>query len=294
MNNIIFKIFLFIFLTISSSFAKNDFYPNIPYEIDTQKKTYCDNRGKQFGHVIILIDITSKLEEAQIEFIRNHVFSEEFYLSREPFTKFSYLLIDNNDPKEKKFVFSKCRPKSGKTDPQIEGPTKKENPAILQEFYTRFTNAASMASNQIFESEFTSDRSLIYETIAYPFQNPTLEFSEKVGKRELIIVSDMMQYSDRLNFYKACNANSPNAKCPTFQDFMKNLSESDKDYINATSPNGEGVNLKMFYLNHRYETCKEIDKTLIELWKTYFVDQGFQVEEVTRQLDAFNFKKTCN
>ena len=227
MKHIILKIFLITFLGINSSFAAN--YPNVPNDIDLEKRTFCDKSGKQFGHVIILLDVTSKLEKSQINFIRDQVFSDEFYLSREPFTKFSYLLIDRNRPQEQKFIFSKCRPKSGKSDPKIEQASWTENEKILMKFYSDFTKDAYKAYEQVYKSEFTSNHSLIYETIAYVFQNPVLQFSKNVGKRELIIVSDMMQHSQRLNFYKACNANSLDAKCPTFQAFMKNL--SDKDHL---------------------------------------------------------------
>ena len=64
---------------------------------------------------------------------------------------------------------------------------------------------------------------------------------------------------------------------------MKNL--SDKDYLIATAPKGKDVNLKIIYLNNRYETNKEIDKSLIELWKNYFIDRGFQNVEIIRFLD---------
>ena len=64
---------------------------------------------------------------------------------------------------------------------------------------------------------------------------------------------------------------------------MKNL--SDKDYLTATAPKGKGVKLKIIYLNNRYETSKEIDKTLVELWKNYFIDRGFGNVEIVRQLD---------
>jgi hypothetical protein len=65
---------------------------------------------------------------------------------------------------------------------------------------------------------------------------------------------------------------------------MKNL--SDKDYLMSTAPEGKNVNLKIIYLNNRYETNKEIDKSLIELWKNYFIDRGFQNVEIIRFLDA--------
>lgn len=281
MKHIICKIFLIIFLATNHSFAAD--YPSIPNDIDLEKRTFCDKGGKQFGHVIILLDITSKLEKSQIDFIRDQVFSNEFYLSKEPFTKFSYLLIDRNRPHEQKFIFSKCRPKSGHSDPKIEQASWKENEKILKKFYGDFVKDALKAHEHAYKLETASNYSLIYETIAYVFQNPVLQFSKNVGKRELIIVSDMMQHSQRLNFYKACNANSSDAKCPTFQAFMKNL--SDKDHLTATAPDGAGVNLKMIYLNNRYETNKEIDKTLVELWKNYFIDRGFEKIDILRQQD---------
>lgn len=281
MRHIILKILLIIFFQISHGFAAD--YPSIPNDIDLQNRTYCDKGGKKFGHVVVLLDITSKLDKPQIDFIRDQVFSNQFYLDREPFTKFSYLLIDKNRPQEQKFVFSKCRPKSGNSTPKVEQNSWTENEKILMKIFGDFKKDALQAHEKVYSSNFSSNYSFIYETLAYVFQNPKFEFSDRVGKRELIIVSDMMQHSQRLSFYKACNANSPKAKCPTFETFMKNL--SDKDYLTATAPKGKGVNLKMIYLNNRYETNKEIDKTLVELWKNYFTDRGFQKVDVVRQLD---------
>ena len=92
-----------------------------------------------------------------------------------------------------------------------------------------------------------------------------------------------MQNSKRLSFYKACNASSANAKCPKFDTFMQNL--SDKDYLTATAPKGNNINLKIIYLNNRYETNKEIDRSLKELWKDYFANQNFKNIKVISQLD---------
>lgn len=281
MIHIIFKVFLIIFFYANSSVAAD--YPSIPNDIDLKNRTFCDKGGRKFGHVIVLLDVTSKLDKAQIDFIRDQVFSNEFYLARKPFTKFSYILIDNKSVQSQKFIFSKCRPKSGNSTPKVEQNSFFENEKVLMKFYNEFKKDALKSHEQVYQSKFNSNYSFIYETIAYVFQNPKFEFSEKVGKKELIIVSDMMQHSERLSFYRACNANSTKAKCPTFEAFMKNL--SDKDYLTATAPNGKNVDLKMIYLNNRYETNKEIDRTLVDLWKNYFTDRQFQNIKVIRQLD---------
>ncbi len=280
MKNIILISIILILLLNTKSIAKS--FPNIPKEIDVKGQTFCDKGGRKFGHAIILLDVTSELGVAQINFVKNTVFSKDFYLGFDPFTKFSYLMINNKSVQTQEFVFSKCRPKSGE-DSKLEKNSLNENKKYLERYYNDFLSDALLVSDKYLKNKLVSETSLIYETVAYIFQNPKFDFSEKAGRRDLIIVSDMMQNSERINFYKACNYKSPNAQCPSFSNFMKNL--SDKDYLIATAPKGKDVNLKIIYLNNRYETNKEIDKSLIELWKNYFIDRGFQNVEIIRFLD---------
>ena len=102
-NIILIKFLIILLLSATNSFAGK--YPNIPKGVD--HKTYCDDKGGKYGHVIVVVDLTTKLDKARIEFIKDQVFSKEFYLKYEPFTKFSYFLIDNNEPTKQKFLFSK-------------------------------------------------------------------------------------------------------------------------------------------------------------------------------------------
>ena len=285
-NLILTKFFLtsLLSLFLSGSLLAKD-YPNIPKDLNM--KSYCDKSGGKYGHVIVVIDLTSDLQKAQIDFIKDQVFSKEFYTNYYPFTKFSYFLIDNKKPQEQEFIFSKCRPKTGnKRFRKNEAASFSENVKVLEKFSNNFFLQAEAAFNSIFKNKINSDNSFIYETIAYIFQNPKSDFGSKHSeayKRELILVSDLMQNSKRLSFYKACNASSANAKCPKFDTFMQNL--SDKDYLTATAPKGNNINLKIIYLNNRYETNKEIDRSLKELWKDYFANQNFKNIKVISQLD---------
>lgn len=279
-NILLIKFLIILLLSINPVYASKA--PNIPKGID--KTTYCDKKGGSFGHVIVVIDLTTKLDEARIEFIKYQVFSKEFYMNYDPFTKFSYFLVNHNEPTKQKFLFSKCRPKTGDGNlSKLEKATLFENSKVLNNYSSRFFNEANNQHNDIFSVKKDSKYSYIYETIAYIFQNPKSDFKSKHRRRDLIIVSDMMQNSDRLSFYKACNAKSNKAKCPKFSSFMNNL--SDKDYMTATAPKGNNINLKMIYLNNRYETNKEIDRSLKELWVEYFKSRNFKKIEVVSQLD---------
>ena len=281
MKNILLIKFLIIFLlNINSVYASKT--PNIPKGIDNT--TYCDKNGGSFGHVIVVLDLTTKLDEARIEFIKDQVFSKEFYLNYSPFTKFSYFLINQDEPTKQKFLFSKCRPKTGDANlSKQEKATLFENSKVLSVYSTRFFNDAKDLHNQIFSTKKDSKYSYIYETIAYIFQNPKSDFKFNHSERELIIVSDLMQNTKRLSFYNACKANSDNAICSTFEKFMHNL--SDKDYLLATSPDGSGINLQLIYLNNRCETNKSLDKSLKVLWENYFINQNFKLKNTIHQTD---------
>ena len=108
----------------------------------------------------------------------------------------------------------------------------------------------------------------------------------------MIIVSDLLQNTERLSFYRACNASSANAKCPSFKDFKKKNS-ADKEYIEATSQNGKGINLQMIYLNNRDETCKALDESLNQMWVDYFTDLKFNVLKTIRQVDISRTADEC-
>ena len=146
----IFKRLIFIVILFLSTNVLAD-YPNIPKDLD---KNFCDKKGGKFGHVITIIDITSDLDDAQVEFIKDQVFSEEFFMDPYPFTKFSYFLINNKKPQEQEFLFSKCRPKTGnKRFRKNEKATWKENVKVLEKYSSKFFSDAKTLSNEIFKEK---------------------------------------------------------------------------------------------------------------------------------------------
>ena len=281
-NIVLIKVLIIFLLSINTVYASK--MPNIPKDINNT--SYCDKKGGSFGHVIVVIDLTTNLDDARIEFIKDQVFSKEFYMKYEPFTKFSYFLVNHNEPSKQKFLFSKCRPKTGDENySKLEKATLFENSKVLSVYSKRFFNEANVLHKDIFSLKKDSRYSYIYETIAYIFQNPKSDFNSNHVYRELILVSDLMQNTERLSFYKACNANSENAVCPSFKEFMANL--SDKDYLLATSPNGSGIHLQLIYLNNRNETKKSLDKSLKVMWESYFKNQKFKVLDTIHQIDIY-------
>ena len=67
------------------------------------------------------------------------------------------------------------------------------------------------------------------------------------------------------------------------------LNLSDKDYLIATSPDGSDISLQLIYLNNRNETKKALDKSLKNMWESYFTSQNFKVLKTIHQIDINTF-----
>ncbi len=283
----IFKTFLWIILVAVLSGCLNDEpdkYPSIK-ELNEQ---FCAKDGRRYEHTVVILDLTSELKQAQVDYIKEMVFSEGFFKSYQPFTKFSYVLINEKTSQSQQPLFSKCRPKAGvKTEfDSFDLPTKKESELYVKRKWKRFIVESEKIFQSVFEKPLKSNYSLIYETVVSTFKIPKFDFGNNYRKRNLIIVSDMMQHSNRISFYNFCrtkNSKKPNL-CPAFDRLMSN--SSTRDYINSTSPSNEDVDIKIIFLNNRYETSRSLDSTLIRLWIEYFERAGFRTPQIEYQLDV--------
>ena len=294
-----YKLIIILLFTSFSVLGYGEEYPQTPNGIN-KFSDLCAKNGELFGHTVVVIDLTSKLERAQVNYIKKMVFTEKFFTSYKPFTKFSYLLIDRNKkPASQEYILSKCRPKSGKKTVygDSEMHTYDENARFIKRYWSRFLSNIKTAEKKIFDINSSikpADKSFIYETIATVSNLTDFDFQNDYPKdsRELVIVSDMMQHTDRVSFYEKCRAHDDYKKhplfstCPTYSALLS-ADSTMKDYIEKTTPKGLGVNVKIIYLNHNYETKRELDKGLLKLWEDYFESSGFKRPIVNRQLDIY-------
>ena len=289
-RKIFIKSLILFFIFSATSIAKE-----VPDHSETNYNTdFCASDGSKFDHVMIVIDLTSKLDSAQINYIKKKVFSSNFYKSYAPMTKFSYFLINQTHPSSQKLVFSKCRPKTGdkKSKFESDSATWSESKKYLEEAYVRFLSGAFTASNSIFKDVVKSQRSLIYESLITILDDISLDFTSESNydNRKLIIISDFMQHSDRLSFYKVCTTSSAYGgkpdSCPSFSK-LKRYEPSFWDYISDTTPREKDLDLELIFLNFVYaqEQKASLAKSLISLWENYFKHFGFKTPEVTRMVD---------
>ena len=250
---------------------------------------FCPLNSK-LGHKFFLVDFTSPLKQPQIDWISGRIFGNALVKETPPYHKISYMKIDNTAPQSQVISYSKCRFKTGNKS-KFEGEqtnTGCEGEKQIAEVYTAWTSLTNK-----FEKEFLnldnkkSDNSLIFEYLFHVLRETKTDFTSEYPERELVIVSDLMQSSDRFSFYRHCKINStvPN-KCRPFEKLLKN--KKVKNYIDDRKPKKETLtNLKVtiLYINHDYETRDGLSSSLVALWEDLFKYIGVENYEIIKQLD---------
>ena len=303
-NFLIFIIIIFLsFINIGCSGDVDNTYPAAHgKEGGIFMDNLCAQDGEKYGHTIILIDKTTSLSQAKKDFIKSEVFGPAFYEKFEPYTKFSYMVIDDKSPYSKKFVFSMCRPKAGKpTFYSKNFPSKNntkvnelaesfENINYINDHWAHFNKESNKAAQRIFSSEKESKFSWVYESIINVLSSTKLDFGPDYPKRKFIIVSDLMQHSQRLSFYKICKTkySSKPDLCPKLKTIL-DQDAGTKNYFDKTStPVDENVDIEIIFINNREETKYALDDSLEQLWLDYFKEYGFEEPKVKRMLDVYH------
>ena len=250
---------------------------------------FCPLNSK-VGHKFILLDFTSPLAKAQIDWIEDRVFEKALVKTTPPYWKVSYMKIDNTAAQSQEIAYSQCRMKTGnksnfvgeKTNSGCEG-----HKQILIAFKTWLTINTAFKNKFLKDYKTPSDHSLIFEYLFHILREPVVDFSIDYPERELVIVSDLMQHNkERFSFYRHCKINStvPN-KCRSFEDLLKN--SKTKNYIDDRKPSKESLkNLKVtvLYINHSYETKVGLSSSLEELWVNLFKYLGIENYEIIKQV----------
>ena len=244
---------IFLFVLTSAAFSWPKGYPKCVNN-DVNTSNYCPLESKM-GHKLILVDFTSRWEDDQINWIKGRIFGDALISITPPYHRISFLKIDGTPPHSQKYVYSKCRFKTGKKT-KFEGDEvnkKCEGFDFIQNIHKTWRKQINEVEMSFFEGNEPADQSLIYEYIIHVLREYNADFGSDYQTRELIIVSDLMQYSDRVNFFKHCKSakeklkpkNKQKAdKCREFSDLMKK-EESFANYIDRTKPTKEMLkNLK--------------------------------------------------
>ena len=251
---------------------------------------FCPLNSK-LGHKFFLVDFTSPLKQPQIDWISGRIFGNALVKETVPYHKISYMKIDNTAPQSQEISYSKCRFKTGNKSKFAgeETNTGCEGQKQIGEVYTAWTALTNEFENKFLVNKKEGKRSLIFEYLFHVLREAKTDFTSEYPERELVIVSDLMQHSDRFSFYRHCKTDlslkKPN-KCKSFEKLLKN--KKVKNYIDDRKPKKDTLNnlkVTILYINHDYETRDGLSSTLVALWEDLFKYIGITNYEIVKQLD---------
>ena len=247
-------------------------------------------QNSKVGHKFILVDFTSPLKKAQIDWIQKRVFGKPLVNTTPPYWRVSYMKLDDTKVQSQEIAYSHGRMKTGKKS-KFEG--EKTNSGCEGDKQIQIAFKSWSEINKSFEVKFLKDyeseaeKSLIFEYLFHILREPSADFTSEYPERELVIVSDLMQHSKRFSFYSHCKtdlSSVPN-KCRSFEKLLKKTKV--KNYIDDRKPKAETLkNLKItiLYINHDYETREGLSSSLVALWKDLFEYIGVTNYEIIKQL----------
>jgi len=260
----------------------------------------------KLGHKIFLVDFTTTWEAPQVEWVKGRIFGNTMVGNTPPYHKISYLKIDDEPPHSQKFIYSKCRFKKGTESQKYPGEKvnkKCEGIDIVKNIFKTWSKQITDVEKIFFLENEETKQSLIYEYIIHILRETSSDFASDYKERELVIVSDLMQFSERVNFFKHCKSASMKLKpkklqkadkCRDFASLLKN-EKSFANYMKATKPTTEMVKnlkVKILFLNHSKEHGRDLYVTLEQLWKDLFAYMGIDNIEIIPQIDYGKIKET--
>ena len=291
---------LFVFLTWSLTLSAESLPEDFPkcYNSDVRQSDYCPLSAK-LGHKIFLVDFTSRWEGPQIKWVKGRIFGDGLINDTPPYHKISYLKIDDVPPHSQEFVYSKCRFKKGTESQKYPGEKvnkKCEGTDVVKSIFKTWNKQIIEVENQFFPEKGDSKQSLIYEYIIHTLRETSSDFGSDYKERELVIVSDLMQFSKRVNFFKHCKSAAMKLKpkkkqvadkCGSFAQLLKK-EKSFANYMKATKPTSEMVKnlkVKVLFINHSYEHGEDLYISLEKLWKDMFSFMGIDDVKIVPQID---------
>ena len=239
-------------------------------------------------HHFVLIDSTSGLKASQAALVKGLILSDRYLARLAPWDRLSIMSMSpgGKKPSQNVTVFSKCRPRSGNSasihsideirewDENIADVTSVYDQLFVQGVNDALTEIKKGNGSNASENDPLENSPLMGQ-VKEIFRLDRLKFNEYEGykSRKLTIVSDMVQSSQRLDFYKECVRSK---KCPTWDKF-KNAKKY-KNWVKGSMPEiGDNVEIEIAYLNSNFDP--QLDKNIIEFWEGFFLDAGTEITE---------------
>ena len=192
--------------------------------VEVDKQTMCRLDGA-FDRQIIILDMTDSYNAIQVQQIRHII--ENIVDNLAVSEQLQLYFIDSRIPSEMKPELVLCNPGDGAGKSEIYS-----NPKLFKKRWEKRFHKPLEAKMKLLSGDYTSTNSPILETIQ-AVNNIGLPYVKEEGRRyKITIISDMIQNSDKLSFFKTSRASLIHfVDSPDYVKVRTDLSDVDVDLV---------------------------------------------------------------
>jgi len=235
------------------------------------------------NHTAYLIDTTdgpSKQFAEKLDILFSN--ETEFVNRNKPYTRIS--IVELNDKQSVtgfKPLGTICRPRSGTITPwkadQAHGS--EGALAIQSDFTNKFLSPIQGVKANLSEST-KANRTLIIEHINSLVNQPVYQFTgEGYKNRRLVILSDLLQWSDRFKLVRECKRKPKG--CSSFESFYQQTSQNNRSYLDQMKPKlDEYSRVEIHHIQNKAVRDSKIEDQLKNFWIGFFEWAGVPGENI--------------
>jgi hypothetical protein len=235
------------------------------------------------NHTAYLIDTTDGPSNQFTEKL-DILFSNktEFVNRNKPYTRIS--IVELND-KQSVVGFEPlgtiCRPRTGTISPwkADQAHSSEGALAIQSDFNNKFLSPIQGAKTKLSES-IKANRTLIIEHINSLVNQPVYQFTgEDYQNRRLVILSDLLQWSDRFKLVRECKRKPKG--CSSFESFYQQTSQNNRSYLDQMKPKlDEYSRVEIHHIQNKAVRDSKIEDQLKNFWIGFFEWAGVPGENI--------------
>ena len=226
----------------------------------------CDSESK--ASQLILIDNTQPLSKSQKQFVKDNFIKTLYWDNKGDRITIASLY---NEPVALMQMYSFCAPKH-KSKITLFDPRGK-----IIGLNKIFINTLLEAFKRLTDKGQEGDSTYLMEAITEVYRSARYNFKDH-GKRQLILISDLYQRSQLVDFYSECKKpeyNKPRT-CRSIDEMVRDNLQF-KRYLEVSKPKlNNKDHIKIFYLN----VNNRVDRSAEGWWKEYFKLSGLNSAQI--------------
>ena len=234
-------------------------------------------------HRLIVVDTTDKLSKREISYLTSDIFNLKTLVNDiEPYSKVSvYDLNDKKEPAGLDPLVSICRPQRGQQGTPYEAdiPHSDQGAGFLQNEFKKWARKVWQTHKILAESTIAK-KTLLFEHLNTFSTLSKFDFRKgDYKKRELVLFSDLMQFSESFKFARYCKIFSN--RCKDFKRFYDSQNFDNKKYLDEIKPSfSDDTSIVLYHIINKRVKDSNLETELKSFWISFFEWTGVPTKNI--------------